>query len=214
MFQKYFCRILCVFAVTLPLATTAQEAANLKPGLIGEFFDYTSGEEPLYPLLSLPEKLDQTPMFVQVDKKIQHKENRGRFGQGGFRQDFVVRWSGHLRIATAGEIQFFTTSDDGSRLYINDKLIVDNSGLHTRREARGKVTLTAADHPIRLEYFHSGGDAMCTLEWQPAGGERAVIPTSALFHSAARKAALKFTGIPEGKDEKRRFRGRGNIPPH
>jgi hypothetical protein len=45
------------------------------------------------------------------------------------------------------------TSDDGSKLYIDDRLIINNDGLHIACTRRGKVDLTAGWHTIRVAYF-------------------------------------------------------------
>lgn len=66
---------------------------------------------------------------------------------------FAIRYSGAFRISKAGEYGFRISSDDGAKLTIDGKLVIDNDGQHPPREARGKVQLAAGDHQMRLEYF-------------------------------------------------------------
>jgi len=66
---------------------------------------------------------------------------------------FAIRYAGAFRIATAGEYTFRISSDDGTKLIIDGKTIVDNDGQHPPKEASGKVQLSAADHQMVLEYF-------------------------------------------------------------
>ncbi len=66
---------------------------------------------------------------------------------------FAIRYSGAFRIATAGEYAFRVSSDDGTKLIIDGKQVIDNDGQHPPKEASGKVQLTAGDHQMVLEYF-------------------------------------------------------------
>lgn len=66
---------------------------------------------------------------------------------------FAIRYAGAFRIATAGEYAFRLSSDDGSKLVIDGKQVIDNDGQHPPREASGKVQLGAGDHQMVLEYF-------------------------------------------------------------
>ncbi|AHM59863.1 glycoside hydrolase family protein [Flammeovirgaceae bacterium 311] len=70
---------------------------------------------------------------------------------------FAFVFDGYIKIATAGTYTFYTQSDDGSKLYINGKEIVNNDGLHSLRERSGSVYLTAGSHPIRVTYFERYG---------------------------------------------------------
>ena len=67
-----------------------------------------------------------------------------------------------------GEYTFSLNSDDGSMLYINDRVIVDNGGSHYVQKKSGTIGLTAGYHKISLEYFESG-DGKSVLEFDSAG---------------------------------------------
>ena len=58
-----------------------------------------------------------------------------------------------VKIPERGVYRFYTFSDDGSKLYIDGKLIVDNDGGHSGRRAEGKVALEAGYHELHLLYF-------------------------------------------------------------
>lgn len=66
---------------------------------------------------------------------------------------FAIRYAGAFRTSAAGEYAFRISSDDGAKVTIDGKLIVDNDGQHPPQEARGKVQLAAGDHQMVLEYF-------------------------------------------------------------
>ena len=82
---------------------------------------------------------------------------------------------------TIGVYTFSTSSDDGSRLYIADSLVVDNDGLHGMQEAKGVIALSAGYHSIRVTFFEkTGGDGL-KVYYSGAGNQRQEIPDSLLF---------------------------------
>lgn len=67
---------------------------------------------------------------------------------------FGVRYQGPLTISEAGEYNFRTISDDGSKLFIDDVLVVNHDGQHApSSSARATVTLNKGVHTLRVEYF-------------------------------------------------------------
>lgn len=67
---------------------------------------------------------------------------------------FGVRYQGPLTISEAGDYQFRTLSDDGSKLFIDDVLVVNHDGLHgPSSSARVTVNLNKGVHTLRVEYF-------------------------------------------------------------
>ena len=93
---------------------------------------------------------------------------------------FALRFTGHLKTPRAGEYQFFLTSDDGSRLYIDDKEIINNDGSHSAREKTGKLNLSAGTHRIMVTYFESGGGEALVLDWSGPNLKRSPIDSSFL----------------------------------
>ena len=72
-------------------------------------------------------------------------------------EQFGVIYKGYIKIPITDVYTFSVLSNDGSRLFIDDKLIVDNDGLHGAFEKSGEVALQKGLHKIRLLYFQSGG---------------------------------------------------------
>jgi hypothetical protein len=89
---------------------------------------------------------------------------------------FFGRWTGRIWIGEAGAVTFHTTSDDGSRLFIDGSLVVDNDGLHGFATQSGTVTLSQGWHGIQLDFFEQTGAAGVRLEYDPVNGPRQVIP--------------------------------------
>ena len=74
---------------------------------------------------------------------------------------FALRFSGFITIPEAGDYTFFLVSDDGSRLYVDGKQVVDNDGCHGETEKSGSITLTKGKHSIRIAYFENiNGEAL------------------------------------------------------
>jgi hypothetical protein len=89
---------------------------------------------------------------------------------------------GNFKVAKAGEYTFHLNSDDGSLLYINDELVINNGGDHSELELSGKKTLSAGSHRIRLEFFDSLGEAILELDVEGPGMPRQPIPFDRLSH--------------------------------
>jgi hexosaminidase len=77
-------------------------------------------------------------------------------------------FEGHLSVAKTGLWRFATTSDDGSRVWIGDHLVVDNDGLHGATRAEGAAVLKPGYYPIRVAYFDAGGGRELKLEARAA----------------------------------------------
>jgi hypothetical protein len=79
--------------------------------------------------------------------------------------EFGVRWIGRLSVPAQGAFQFFLTSDDGSRLFIDDRLVIDNWGGHSAVTKHASVDLAMGTHELRVDFYDVVGDAIVRLEW-------------------------------------------------
>ena len=68
----------------------------------------------------------------------------------------VLAFETLLQVQHDGIYKFFLASDDGSRLYVGDSLVVDNDGIHGVTEKVGQLGLKAGLHPFRVEWFNAG----------------------------------------------------------
>ncbi len=78
---------------------------------------------------------------------------------------FALRFTGMIQVPKTGKYTFFIASDDGSRLYLDDKLLIDHDGLHGMTEKSGTVDLAAGSHPIVVTYFDNGGGDGLEVAW-------------------------------------------------
>ena len=95
---------------------------------------------------------------------------------------FGFVFTGLIKIEDEGLYDFYVQSDDGSLLYIDNKLIVDNNGNHSMEEKADKAFLQKGLHTVKLVYFDSGGDNGLKVSYNLQGQQKQVIPASVLFH--------------------------------
>ncbi len=98
--------------------------------------------------------------------------------------NWSARFTGEILLPSTGTYTFWTDSDDGSRLFIDDRLVVDYWSDHPMSmSAAGTFTNSTANsrHRIRLDYYQDQGGAGLQLYWQPPGGAQALVPGSDLF---------------------------------
>ena len=94
---------------------------------------------------------------------------------------FSIRWTGKVQAAFSETYTFFTTSDDGARLWVDGQAVVDNWAIHGPTEDSGSIDLEAGQWvDLRLEFFEEGGDAVIRLEWSSASIPREVVPADRL----------------------------------
>ena len=97
------------------------------------------------------------------------------------REDSVgVVFEGYFHGAAAGTDNFTLACDDGSKLNIDGKTIVDNDGDHGVITASGKVDLQPGKHAIRVEWFNGGGGAWLGAYFEGPGIPRQVIDPNLL----------------------------------
>lgn len=100
----------------------------------------------------------------------------------GQEDHFGLVFEGYVRAPESAVYTFSTVSDDGSRLYIGGRLVVDNDGSHSLRERSGIAVLEAGYHPIRIEYFEDYSAAQLTLKWKRQNGQVKVLGPGDFYH--------------------------------
>ena len=122
------------------------------------------------------------------------------------RDRLALRFTGLIQIPRSGRYTFFTASDDGSRLYIGDELVVNNDGLHGMSEKRGRIELTAGVHPILVTYFDNGGGDGLRVSWSGPRFRKQAIPPESLLVSGGETlhdlAIRAMSSIPGHEAEK------------
>jgi outer membrane protein OmpA-like peptidoglycan-associated protein len=113
---------------------------------------------------------------------------------------FALDYQGSIYVPAAGEYGFHLSSDDGSRLYLDDRLVVDNGGVHSMADSTGSATLTQGDHKFRLTYFQGPATALgLVLFVTPPGGSETLFRLQD-FNKAV-LANRKLLGVSEDEKE-------------
>ena len=90
--------------------------------------------------------------------------------------NFALVFTNQVVVTNAATYEFRTTSDDGSRLFIENTLIVDNDGLHAAQTVTGQIFLNPGSYDLRIEYFERGGRETLDVLYRVDGGLFAAIP--------------------------------------
>ena len=120
------------------------------------------------------------PKEVRVDPQIDFNWNQDLPAPAVSRAMFSVRWRGEIEIPVTDTYTFTTRSNDGSRIYVNGQLVVDDWGTHAARDTAGTLDLEAGTYPITVEYMQDGANANIVVSWQSSLISKQAIPSVAL----------------------------------
>ena len=95
---------------------------------------------------------------------------------------FAILFEGYVKVSKSGIYTFYSDSDDGSKLFIDGELVVDNDFRHGMVEKSGQVALSAGLFPFRLEYCQGSGGKGLEVKYEGPGLEKQVIPKEVFFH--------------------------------
>jgi Bacterial Ig-like domain/PA14 domain len=148
--------------------TTA--ASTVASGLKGEYYD----------------NQDLTNLkLTRTDPKVDFSWGTGSPDPSIAPDTFSVRWSGQLKADHTETYTFYTTANDGVRLWVNGQQIINrwSGGAATNT---GTVSLQAGQwYSITMEYFEGSNSASAKLEYSSASTPRQVVPTDHLRPDAA-----------------------------
>merc|ERR1712150_81712 len=109
---------------------------------------------------------------------IDFTKTTGVFGGSERSENVAALYEGFIAFPLDTSTELCIVSDDGSKLYIDGVLSIDNDGLHSDVRRCGTFSLSG-DHKITIEFFEKGGHATMIFEWKLAGSSRTVVPASA-----------------------------------
>jgi len=96
---------------------------------------------------------------------------------------FALLFEGYVNIPRDGMYAFSVMSNDGSKLFIGKRRVVNNDGLHKEQTVTGFIALRKGWHSIRVPYFESGGVHALTVSYTGPGIPYQEIPAAALAHT-------------------------------
>src|SRR2546423_9761477 len=103
---------------------------------------------------------------------------------------YSVRWTGRIKPSFSETYAFYSISDDGVRVWVNHKLLIDDWKSHPAREDAGTIALVGSrKYDIQVEYFNNAGAAAVQLWWSSTSQIKSVVPTARLYPEAQNLAS-------------------------
>lgn len=111
--------------------------------------------------------------------------------------NFILVAEGYIFIEKDMKPTFRMWSDDGSKLYINDDLVVDLDGNHGVESAENTVALKKGYHKFRIEYFNGAGGKFLSFNWKPEGASAfEVVPQALIYRDQRRQSEIDGLSLP------------------
>ena len=161
-----------------PIPPMCLQTGTGEKGLQGEYYNKTEPRG--------------RPDLVRVDPQINFSYKSGSPAEGIGRDNFSIRWTGVLIPRKSGMHTLGLASDDGSMLYLEDTLAIDNGGAHGQMLKTCRKELVAGKaYPIRLEFTEISGGASMKFLWKEPG----VMDSEAILQQAVALAAESDVAI-------------------
>lgn len=136
-------------------------------GLTGEYYD----------------NIDFTgPLTIRTDSRVDFDWGAGAPDSSMGADTFSVRWTGLLEAPASGTYTFYARTDDGVRLWVDGRLLIDAWLDQAATEWSGTTDLAAgARVSLRVEYYENSGQAAAELRWSGPGIAKDFIPSDRLY---------------------------------
>ena len=119
--------------------------------------------------------------LIRIDTNVNFNWGSGSPDLSISSDSFTVRWTGSVQPQFSETYTFYTTTDDGVRLWVNGQLLVDDWVDQAATTKSGTIALKAQQlYNIRMEYYENTGSASAQLQWSSPSTTQAIIPQSQL----------------------------------
>jgi beta-glucosidase len=140
----------------VPVPASALTVNGTEPGLKAEYFNN--------------KELSGTAATTRTDERIDFNWGRYKPTPELSENNFSVRWTGKLKAPESGNYTLGFTADDGARLYLDGKLLVDAWASNPKKTATTQIALEGGrSYDLRMEYFQNSREAVAKLVWSYAG---------------------------------------------
>jgi len=126
----------------------------------------------------LPDFSLLSPYLTTSVPSLNYQSTSGNFANSGRADNVGALFTGWIDIPASGEWRLYTNSDDGSKLWVGDALVVNNDGLHGMVEVGGSIALAQGRHQIAVGFFERGGGAGLIVSWEGPGTAKQVVPAA------------------------------------
>jgi len=118
----------------------------------------------------------------RIDRTLDFHWHRGSPDPSISNTNFSARWTGQVQAESSGSYTFSTNSDDGIRLWVNGKSLVNDWNDHGAKKDYGTIALIAGQkYDIKIDYYQKFGYATAQLRWSADGINQEIIPQTQLY---------------------------------
>lgn len=177
-----------VLAVSDALAQKPGPTKGMKAGLTGEYFNGPNFEQ---------------KVLTRTDPQVNFDWNWQSPGPGVQREYFSVRWTGKLYAPISGKYRFSATVDDGVRVWVGGKKVIDEWRKQDDSQFVGEILLTGNRfYDLRVEYYNDWKGSVISVFWESPEEQRLIgykstpsqlIPEKYLFSGPVRSRAAEST---------------------
>lgn len=174
--------------MTGPSIIIYKDKSTLRNGVLAQFYTWAGDKPPDYLEKLKPIKTEIHPWinFVWYDRP----------SPGVPSEFFAVVWKAYIYIPRTGQYRFYVTTDDGTRLWIDDKLIIDAwKDQPPTTYVSEPLMLEKGYHRLKYYFYNRYVFAEAVLGWIPPAGEPGVIPPEYFWISIGDK--IVFKGLPD-----------------
>src|SRR5205807_2672283 len=145
-------------------------------GLRGSYWNNTTPATFTSPGFNVPASL------VRTDSVVNFNWGNGSPDPNISADHFIVRWTGAVQPQFNETYTFYTTTDDGVRLWVNGQLVIDQWVDQGPTEWSGSINLAAGQrYNIQMDYYENGGGAVATLSWSSPSTVKVIVPQAQLY---------------------------------
>ena len=124
--------------------------------------------------------------------------------------NFSIKWEGFIKAPKSGRYDISISTDDGSRVFFDDKLVIDDWNNHSVESRSFSVTLEKNKfYKINIEYYEDEGDAAVILGWQKPGDN---LIESAMQAAEKSDLVIFFAGTSKNYETEGRDRENLKLP--
>jgi hypothetical protein len=163
-------------------------------GLLGYYYniDLFSTDTPPNPFIG-------PPTVAEIDPTVNFNLATGVNLPSGAATYVTARWQGQVQPLYSQTYTFYTTSDDGSRVWVNGQLVVDSWHSQSPTQRSGTIALTAGQkYYLVMEYFQRTGGAVAELSWSSPNQFMEIIPMTQLYPASSALVPVLSTGVSNG----------------
>lgn len=157
--------------------------ATEKPGIAVNVYQFSSG------IGAVPEINDEMLPVKSGSINALHLDEQDF---GDLKDNFAIFASGYINIKKTTNIVFRLVCDDGGKLFIDDKMVIDNGVNHPLQPTDGEIILKPGKHPFKVEYYQGAFGKGLSLQWRPYGTKEFVVVPPSVF--TYKGADIKRTG--------------------